>query len=330
VNLARSFDPAYPLVTQRLRKHRDDFNGNVVVTAAHCIESRGGYMFAPAFTGIAPRYSIDFSTGKVSGEHNDQFGVGSPFEGEHIGDAPFGAWGCSHHRYADRRCGRNGSRDAEVFVPDLFTSGDNSYDYAFVVFRTAPPNRSRSLKDITGGLPIDFDAGVPKGTPLRSIAYDVTWVDANKPGDTSGWYDLVSPPDDEQLNQAGGNCGDGPVGYDEEVCSYSYLASLAGPRTCAPTADGYINLTIPGNDPILSESRPSLLASPCYSGGFASGAPYIMVRYTGEHVVVGVNKTSRFHAGPQADPVPTTCCTAIITPLRRDAAFQAFRAETLK
>ena len=42
----------------------------------------GGYRFAPGFAGIAPRYSSDFTTKKVSSSHpSGQYQI-SPFAGE--------------------------------------------------------------------------------------------------------------------------------------------------------------------------------------------------------------------------------------------------------
>jgi hypothetical protein len=124
INLKNSyFDTSLPadllLQSQELRRQfaTGNFNDNVVVTAAHCVVSESdpqpnGFMFAPGFTGIAPRYSKDFTSGpngtsgQVSPQENtDQFGIGSPFAGQPVGQSPHGVWGCSRDNASKRPCG---------------------------------------------------------------------------------------------------------------------------------------------------------------------------------------------------------------------------------
>ena len=236
VDLRNSFDLVQPAVAQELKQFQATFNDNVVVTAAHCVLGSTGIMFAPGFTGIAPFSSVDFTTGFVD-SGGGEFG-GSPFAGDSIGEAPLGVWGCSNESGAIPRC-MGSNRDAVVVVPHQYPA-DNSYDYAFVVFKTAPPNESRSLLQVAGGYPIWFDpdahhpgiVSLSSGDSLESAAYDVQWNDANRPGDTSGWFDLLTPPESM-------GCGATPV---LKECSYKYIpfSPNAGPRrsrqslTCSP------------------------------------------------------------------------------------------------
>ena len=311
VDLTKSFDLSHPEVSRRINQYKGQFNGNVVVTAAHCVAGgEHGFMFAPGFTGIAPRFSADFTSGTVSPD-NGQYG--SPFAGSPIGQAPLGVWGCSNDSRSTRQCGTFGPSDASLIVPNR-ASSDASYDYAFVVFRTAPQDQSGSLLQVAGGLPIWFDPLLKAGDQLHHPGYDINWFDANRPGNTSGWFDLIGPPEN-----IGSNCS--KLMTLLEVCNYQYspFASAAGPRTCSPSFDQFKNL-----GKLAKESRPSALASPCSLGNFSSGAPFLIGP---SNVIVGVTK-SAVNAGPALDPAANGCCTAIFTPLRfRDAFFAALDAE---
>jgi len=319
VDLAQSSDLAVPRLAKLFQAQQKRFNKNVVVTAAHCVANFSGFMFAPAFTGIAPRFSMDFSTGTVSEDTTSPWG--SPFGGQPVGQSPYGVWGCSKAASSGPRCGLFGAGDADVFVPEQFThSQDASYDYAFIRFNTLPANES--LQQATGGQPILFDASPAVNFQLSNIGYDVDWADANRPIFTSGWFDLISPPEQNHFN-----CFVGTSGIQDEHCRYAYLASSAGPRGCGPSVDASVDLTTVG---LLSETRPSILASPCNLGDYSSGSPFF--QGNGAPVLIGVEKAT-IHAGATLDPLaaskgsPDGCCTKIITPLRADAALLALKAE---
>jgi hypothetical protein len=326
VDLARSSDLAHPGFNNVFRNFEPTFNNNIVVTAAHCVtdlngRDHEGFMFAPGFTGIAPRKSVDFATGKVSGAEG---GFPSPFAGQPIGSSPYGVWGCSRDSLSNRTCGPFGIGDAAVFVPKQYfehasDGGNIAFDYAFLLFGTPPENESRSLTAVTGGLPITFDPEPLLGTgvKLQHVGYDVDWLDANRPGNTMGWPDLINPPE-----TLGANCASGGSGLQGEHCFYFYRASSAAPRTCSPSVDSFVNLSRLGRG--AYETQSSLLASQCDLGTFSSGAPFI----TSSSQLIGVTKTG-IHAGPLLDDASSAqpCCTAIVTPLRFEAALLAFRAD---
>ncbi len=331
VNLAASSDssnPGFARVVQVLQRHFN-FSGNVVVTAQHCLvqDSQGhyGFMFAPGFQGTAPAASKDFTSGIVSSGATN---------GKPIGHAPLGVWGCSWDSSSNRECGSPfGLSDAQVMFPTQPTGGcptkqnpvgnpkrcgDASLDYAFLVFKTTPQGESRSLVQVTGGLPFTFNETLATGTRLQHIGYDPNWLDSNYPGGLSGWFDLVNPP--EQLNTGDLNCNGFPgSGTQEESCGYYYSESDPQPHQCSPTVDEYADLTYSIG---LHETRPSVLASQCNLGYDSSGSPFMVA-----DAVVGIARGG-LHAGTKLDPSGANpCCTQIMTPLRSDAAFFALSAE---
>ena len=326
VDLAHSFDPGHPEVYDRIQKYKNQFNGDVVVTAAHCVLSGSGQplnglMFAPGFTGLAPRHSVDFTTGTVSADTGP---YGSQFAGRAIGSAPLGVWGCSENSESNQKCGVGGLGEADVIAPDpKQISKDQSLDYAFVVFHTAPQNQSKSLLQVAGGLPIWFDPVLTTARKLVHPGYDINWLDASKPGDTAGWFDLTKPPEKTVCDVP--PPAQAPFRF--ETCPYKYIpfSSTAGPRTCSPTFDEFADPRTLSTATGGRITRPDGLATPCNLNLFSSGAPFLLGNPGS--VIVGVTKAA-FYASDKLDPYaaihagPAKCCTAQFTPLYTPDAFQ--------